>query len=234
MKNIFITGCSSGIGLGLAKHYLAQGHRIFSVSRRKPEALVNEPNFRYAELDLANDSQIAPTVQRLVNGETLDLAILNAGILGEIRDMKDTPVADLQQVMNINVWANKTLLDALLANGTVSQVVGISSGASVNGSRGWSGYSLSKAALNMLVKLYAAENENLLIHALAPGLVDSAMQDYICGEVDSQRFPSAQRLRDARDTPAMPKPDEAGPMLAEAMEKLTEYPNGSFVDVRNM
>ena len=63
--------------------------------------------------------------------------------------------------MQINVWANKLIIDTLLANiNNVKQIVGISSGASQSGARSWNGYALSKAALNMLISIYSAEVSN--------------------------------------------------------------------------
>src|SRR5690625_6916597 len=68
---------------------------------------------------------------------------------------------------------------------------------------GWGGYSLSKEALNNLITLYAEEMPNTHFLSLAPGLVDTDMQEYLCGEVDSAEFPSVQKLRDARGTDNM-------------------------------
>ena len=80
-------------------------------------------------------------------------------MLGSLGDMSEAQLDDLKRVMDVNVWSNKTVLDALFARAfPVKQVVTISSGAAVNGNRGWRGYSISKAALNMLTRLYAAEN----------------------------------------------------------------------------
>jgi len=172
----------------------------------------------------------------LSGNKTLDLCILNAGILGPIADMKNQSIENLKKVMEINVWANKPIIDTLIQTiPKIEKIVAISSGAAVNGNKGWGGYSISKAALNMMIKLYAAENEEIKFYAFAPGLVDTAMQDYLCGrDLNSDTFPSAQKLIAARNTPDMPKPFEAGAILSKAIAKLHEYPSGSFVDVRKM
>ena len=78
--------------------------------------------------------------------------------------------------MKINVWSNKVICDWLLKSiPEIYQIVFMSSGAAVNGNRGWGSYSLSKATLNMLAKLYAAEAKQTHFSALAPGLVDTAI-----------------------------------------------------------
>ncbi|WP_305021900.1 hypothetical protein [Mycobacterium tuberculosis] len=65
--------------------------------------------------------------------------------------------------------------------------------------------------------------------ALAPGLVHTAMQDHI-NTVDAEAFPSVQRLQQARDTAAMPDPDTAADMIADALPQLrAQYDSGAFV-----
>ena len=44
--NILITGVSSGIGWGLAKHYLELGHTVFGLSRRTPKDLIKKANLK--------------------------------------------------------------------------------------------------------------------------------------------------------------------------------------------
>ena len=56
--NIFITGVSSGIGWGLSKYYLSQGHEVYGVSRRIPEDLINQKNFHHIVCDLTHFSAI--------------------------------------------------------------------------------------------------------------------------------------------------------------------------------
>ncbi|NBC14939.1 MAG: SDR family NAD(P)-dependent oxidoreductase [Gammaproteobacteria bacterium] len=137
--------------------------------------------------------------------------------------------------MDVNLWANKTVTDWLYARGRpVDQVVMISSGAAVLGNKGWGGYALSKAALNMLAKLYSHEFPQTHITALAPGIIDTAMMDYLCGEADAEAFPALQRLRDARGSERMPDPDTAAARVVSVLPRLRAWPSGSFVDIREI
>ena len=161
--------------------------------------------------------------------------VLNAGILGEIKELNQTPLDDLKRVMEINLWANKVVMDWLHRWGRpIGQVVMISSGASVLGNRGWGGYALSKAALNMLARLYAHEFPATHITAIAPGIIDTSMMDHLCGEADAEAFPALQRLRQARGTEAMPGPEQAAERLVSVLPRLREWPSGSFVDIREI
>lgn len=233
-KSIFITGNSSGLGYGLSKYYVEKNTTVYGISRRGCHSLKGKVYNK--NCDLANFADIPAALSELLGKlSKLDLVILNAGILGQIKDLHKTSLNDIQEVMNINVWANKIILDWLLEHGMeVTQIVLISSGASVNGNRGWNAYSLSKATLNMLTKLYAHEFPNTHLGALAPGLIHTAIQDFLCKEVDTQQFPSIQNLKNAFGTESMPGEIEAGHIIANAIERLPSFDSGSFIDARNL
>jgi len=236
MKNLFITGNSSGLGHGLSEVYLYRGWQVYGVSRRGCQDL--QGPLHDVRCDLSDYEALPLALDTLLEGcAGLDLVILNAGVLGRIADLHTTSLAEIQQVMDVNVWANKLILDWLLESGLeIGQIVLISSGAAVNGNRGWGAYALSKATLNMLGMLYAQEFVDSHFTSLAPGLVDTAMQDYLCheAEVDAERFPSLQRLRAARNTAQMPWPRQAGEIIADTIPRLLQYPSGTFVDIRNL
>ena len=235
MVTVLITGVSSGLGHGLAKLYLKQGATVYGCSRRAPEDLIAQ-GLNFVSVDLADEVAGAPALARLIAGvDRFDVVVLNAGKLGEIRDIGATPINDLRETMEINVFANKWVLDALFdGNHAVKQVVGISSGASQSGSRGWNGYSLSKAAFNMLIKLYAGEQAGTHFTALAPGLVDTAMQDYLTNLPADDRYPPLEILKAAKGTAKMPDGETCARMLIEAFPKLLELESGSYADIRKL
>lgn len=233
--NALITGNSSGLGLGLTEVLLRRDAIVWGLSRRGCPLSDNE-GLHDRRFDLSNLNTLPEALERLLaDCMRLDLVVLNAGILGKIHDISETDVHDLEHMMRINVWSNKVLLDWLIERGVpVDQVIAISSGAAVNMSYGWGGYSLSKSLLNDLIRLYAHEMPDTHLTALAPGLVDTAMQDYLCDEVDSERFPSVQKLKDARGTDDMPDPKEAAERILGVIDTLREGESGRFVDIRSM
>ncbi|AZQ61372.1 SDR family NAD(P)-dependent oxidoreductase [Flammeovirga pectinis] len=235
MSNIFISGTSRGLGYGFAEYFLNKNDNVYGISRSSNDVLTAFDKFHFNEVDLTQISEIENKVTAALEGVTeIQLVVLNAGILGTIKSMEDASITEMNKVLNVNLWANKLILDAIFKLGIkVNQVIAISSGASINGNKGWSGYSISKAALNMMVKLYAVEQTKTHFTALAPGLIDTTMQDYLCN-VSSTEFPSISRLKDARDTTAMPKPLEAAQHIADLFPALLLMPSGSYQDVRKL
>jgi benzil reductase ((S)-benzoin forming) len=234
--NILITGTSSGVGYGLAHYYLEKGQVVYGISRSHNEALEEFSNFHFLSQDLVKYDEIAGSLDGFLGGvQHLDLVILNAGVVSKINDMNDTSLEEIRRVMDINVWSNKVLIDALFDTvPEIVQAVAISSGAAVSGSRGWNAYSLSKATLNMLIELYANERTGTHFSSLAPGIIDTGMQDYIYTIEEEEKFPVVQKLKSMKGTDKMPTPEKATPGIADAISRLKEFTSGSFQDVRDI
>ena len=240
--NVLITGNSSGLGLGLTEAFLKQGAIVRGLSRRGCPLKTERSDafdeaLRDQRVDLADLNKIVPALEAVMSdAHRLDLVILNAGVLGKIQPMHQTDVHDLEHLYRVNVWANKVILDWLIESAMpVDQVVAISSGAGINMHYGWGGYAMSKASINHLMHLYADEMPQTHLLAYAPGLVDTPMQDYLCGDVDTDEFPSVQKLVDAKGTEHMPDSPEAARRLIELLPTLkADHPSGGFVDVRKL
>lgn len=231
--SVLITGTSSGLGHGLAETYLKRGHTVYGLSRRS--AGIDSARFHEARVDLEDLDGIGAALDKLIGNADISLAILSAGVLDAFKAMPDVRLDELRRAMDINVWANKLILDWFAQHQAPRQIVLISSGASVNGNRGWGSYSISKAALNMLAQLYAHDLPDSHLIALAPGLIHTAMQDHINDTADTEAFPSVKRLKQARGTAAMPGPQEVADRIVNALPTLREhYPSGAFVDIRDL
>ena len=234
-NSVFITGNSSGLGLAFAQEYLKQAWTVFGMSRRG--CPLHHAYLRDVQVDLADAEAVPGALDKLL-GELahLDLVILNAGVLGDIHLLTKTPLSAIKPVMDINVWANKLILDWLHHSGTkIDQIILMSSGAAVSGNKGWNAYALSKATLNMLTRLYAAEFPDSHLIALAPGLVDTDMQAYVSENVDTERYPSFARLVAARESDEMPSAKEAAKKMIRIIPTLRGlFDSGSFVDIRKL
>lgn len=247
MKYVFITGTSRGLGKGLAKAFLEE-HNVIGLARSESSLIKEFPaKYEHIYFNLEYLSKIEPTLEDFFERKRqqypieIHYVILNSGVLGEIKDIQDTSLEEIQRVMNINLWANKIILDTIfrlekkrIIQGP-SKILAISSGASISGNRGWNAYALSKASLNMLIKLYASEVPNKQFISLAPGLVHTEMQDMILQQnIDLEKYPSFKRLIEARGTELMPGPDEVGLKIYQMLNKIFSFESGSYVDIRKL
>ena len=235
-RKVLITGNSSGLGYGLSEACLLEDDEVYGLSRRGYPRTADK--IHDVSCDLEREEQIAPALDQLLQGEQhLDLVFLNAGIFGELTRIRDISLQQLERIMKINVWANKFVIDWLFEqNIKVDQVIAISSGAAVSANKGWGCYSLSKIALNKLMELYATEYYETHFTSLAPGLVDTAMQDYLCDDEEERvrEYPLLEKFRQARGTDVMPQPLEAAQKILAKTSYLLSLASGTFVDIRKI
>jgi len=230
MQNILITGVSSGLGEALVEAYLENGDSVYAIGKTLPKKLDRHPHFFFFPYDLSETFMIQATLKEFLQDRSFEIAILNAGVLGDIQTLCETDLSDIKAVMEVNVWANKEIIDTLHAHASVKQIVGISSGAAVNGSKGWGAYSLSKSGLNMLLSVYAKELPEIHFTALAPGVIRTPMVQHIIDKVDDEMYPSAKKLKLGN----IQTPQVAAKHLIATFPKLLNYESGSFLDVRTM
>lgn len=111
-KKILITGCSSGLGLALTNFYLEEGYIVYGISRNKPN--IKDKNLIYKSFDLSKTYDIKNSLTPFIDSiGNINTVYLNAGMLGEIKEMGKLSLDEIQKVMNLNVYANKELLDIL-------------------------------------------------------------------------------------------------------------------------
>ncbi|WP_426166681.1 SDR family oxidoreductase [Pseudoduganella sp. R-34] len=155
MALALVIGASRGIGLELVRQYLADGWRVIATARRKEDvAMLAEMGAEAHKLDVTNVEAVAGLGWKL-DGEQLDVAILNAGVYGPRSD--GFPMqTDFDAVMHINVLSAMRLLPIiapLVCAGRGKLAVMSSRMGSLSERQGSSGslYRASKAALNSVL-----------------------------------------------------------------------------------
>lgn len=227
---ILLTGASRGLGSGLLDYAINANYETITLGLTNPQK-----SNRHIHCDLSKLDQAEKIVKEDLIDKSFDIVFLNAGILGPLDKIQNTTIKALDSVMEVNLWANKLILDQLLfIEASIKQIVLISSGASVSGGRGWAGYSLSKAAANMLMQLYAHEFHGAHLVALAPGLIESEMQEKIREADFGEAFPVFKRLKKAKGTADMQSPQEAAKKIFDVLDKVLELPSGSYADIRKL
>ncbi|MCF6133120.1 SDR family NAD(P)-dependent oxidoreductase [Flavobacterium wongokense] len=181
MKNVIITGTSRGIGYELALQFAKAGHQVLAISRKTPQALIENPNITCLSVDLSKESDLKNVEDFLSQTwKKVDIIIHNAGSLVN-KPFAQTSIEDFENVYKVNVFgvANLTRIClSFLQNG--SHVVSISSMGGIQGSMkfaGLSAYSSSKGALITLSELLAEEykEQGIAFNVLAIGAVNTEM-----------------------------------------------------------
>lgn len=219
-RTALITGASRGLGLALARQLAESGWQLLINARG--ESALNAARAELAKktwvVAIAGDityamhrHQLAEAAQALGG---LDAVINNASILGPSPQPKllDYPLEKLEQVYRTNVIAPLGLLQTVrhhLKPG--ARIVNVSSDAGVEPYEGWGGYGSSKAALEHLTAIYAAENPGFKVYWVDPGDMRTQMhQEAFPGEDISDR----------------PLPEVSVPGFMALLEG--QYPNGRY------
>ncbi|RUO38710.1 short-chain dehydrogenase [Aliidiomarina shirensis] len=194
--NILITGANRGIGLQLAKQYAEQGAKVFAACREASEALISSKVTVISGIDVT-DSNAAETLKNELGGSKIDILINNAGILTR-ENLESAPAADIQQQFNVNALAPLQLTLGLRSqfndNAKVIMITSRMGSMSDNGSGGYYGYRMSKAALNAAGVSLACDlkPEGIAVALLHPGYVQT---DMVNNTGDISATEAAERLR---------------------------------------
>jgi NAD(P)-dependent dehydrogenase (short-subunit alcohol dehydrogenase family) len=202
MPTAIVTGASRGLGLALARALAATGWRLVVDARGAAELeLAARELGRLGEVvALAGDVADRRHRRALVDaaGEPLDLLVNNASVLGPSPQpaLADYPVAELDRVYRINVLAPLALAQLALPRlAPGGRIVNVTSDAAVEPYPGWGGYGSSKAALEQLTAVLAAEHPERRIYAVDPGDMNTRLhQEAFPGEDISDRPPPEESV----------------------------------------
>jgi NAD(P)-dependent dehydrogenase (short-subunit alcohol dehydrogenase family) len=183
-KVALVTGAAGGIGAAAVSRFVAQGARVLLVDRQHDalEAVASaNSHMPFRAADVTQPEQMAACVEeacRHFGG--LDIAILNAGIEGEVKPITDYDVDVFDRVMAVNVrgvWLGlKYCIPAISQRGGGSIVI-TSSVAGLRGAAHMSAYCASKHAVIGLMRTAAVEcaAANIRVNTVNPAPVETRM-----------------------------------------------------------
>jgi len=208
MPTAIVTGASRGLGRALAAALADRGWRLVldardgaaleraaAELRGRAERSGDERAARGRIVALAGDVADPWHRHALIDaaGDAIDLVVNNASDLGPspLPPLAELPLDRLEQVLRVNVLAPLAVTQLALPKLVEgARVVNVTSDAAVEAYPGWGGYGASKAALEQLTAVLAAEHPGLRIYAVDPGDMNTRMhQDAFPGEDISDRPP---------------------------------------------
>jgi benzil reductase ((S)-benzoin forming) len=237
-----ITGASRGLGAGLARELVAGGLKLALCARTEPSVPIVEDTdggrllFRQVDVrDLAALEAFADQAEAALG--PIDLWINNAGLLKPVGPVRDADPAAFRDHIDVNVTGvfhgTRVFLRRLHATGRSGTLINITSGAAHNPYQGWGAYCAGKAAVDLFTQVVAEEEQehDIRVHALAPGVIESSMQQYI-RTLDAKTFPMVEKFRDLHRQGQLISPR----IPARAILELAFGPQRSqvVVDVRDL
>jgi NAD(P)-dependent dehydrogenase (short-subunit alcohol dehydrogenase family) len=218
MPLAIITGASRGLGLALARGLAREAWGLVLDARGSAElaAAAAELGAVTEVVALAGDVTQPAHRRELVGaaGDRVDLLVNNASLLGPSPQpaLGAFPLEELERVYRANVFAPLALTQLVLPRlPDGAAVLNVTSDAAVEPYAGWGGYGSSKAALEQLTAILAAEHPALRIYAVDPGDMRTRMHQ--------EAFPG----EDISDRPA---PEESVPGLLALIGG--ELPSGRY------
>ncbi|KAH3685813.1 hypothetical protein WICPIJ_003212 [Wickerhamomyces pijperi] len=239
-----VTGASRGIGQCICDILLTKTEptsiKIIAVARsisplQQLQTKYGSDRVSIIAGDLSEQSTVTEITQ-LINDKydgELSGIIANAGVLDPVDRIADANITEWVKLFQINFFSIVLLISSTLpflrkAHG---QVVLVSSGASTKGYYGWGAYGASKAALNQFAAQLAAEEADIKVVAVAPGVVDTQMQIDIREKFGSNMTPeSLQRFIDLKENNQLVKPEVPATIYANlAVKGIPSDLNGSYL-----
>ena len=251
MKAYIITGTSKGLGKAIAEEIMATeiSPRLYCISRNVNDdlistAAVNDIDMDYISYDLSDLSGIQEIMKDIIEElitikDELDGIYLvnNAGVVGPVKAIDHMEAEGLINNIHVNLIAPMLLTSAfiqLTKKLTIEKrIMNISSGAADHGYYGWSAYCASKAGVNLFTETVGIEqgyqNHGVKILSLAPGIVDTGMQEEI-REATEEEFRDVGRFVAFKENGDLMHPEVVAKDTVRLLHH-SKYPMGANLDI---
>jgi NAD(P)-dependent dehydrogenase (short-subunit alcohol dehydrogenase family) len=219
-KTVLTTGASRGLGLALARRLARENWTLIIDARGAEDLETARTELAQQTRVIALPGDVSSEEHRQTLAETaheaggLDALVNNASVLGPSPQpqLLDYPVGVLEEVYRTNAFAPLALIQSVRNElKPEARIINVTSDAAVEPYEGWGGYGSSKAALEQLSAILAAENPSLRVYRVDPGDMRTQMQ--------GEAFPG-------EDISDRPLPEESVPGLLELLEG--DLPSGRY------
>lgn len=182
MKNckvIVITGTSRGIGLGMVKYFLSQGHIVVGCGRSKIKN--NLENYFYSEIDITDEKQVCKWIKKIQRTHNrIDVLVSNAGLVKSSLLMTVTPTSILSSFIETHILGTYIVcreVSKVMIRQKYGRIITISSLSVPLLLRGTSAYTATKSAIVDMTKVLAKElaPTGVTCNVINPGLIETGV-----------------------------------------------------------
>lgn len=238
MTTFYITGTSQGIGKAIAEQALQlKDSIVYGFSRT---CTITHKNYKHTSVDLSQVEEVMKINFAKHEDSSKVVLINNAGIIGDVK-----PIGELSEESIVKVFNLNTICPAILTNKFVQcyknsevpmVIINIGSGAGRHSIESWGTYCASKAAIDMFSRVQQAEggfdNRNLRVFSIAPGIVDTHMQQQI-RNTDPRDFPHLEKFIGYKTKGQLTSTEVVAKKILEVVNKPDKY-NDVLLDVRQL
>lgn len=180
-RTALILGASRGLGLGLAEALLSRRWRVIATERSRSPGLAaagHDGSLRVETLDITDGPQADALASKLAS-EKLDVLFVNAGVMDERRPASAVATEEFNRLLVTNALSPIRMIELfaplVAAHGVIAVMSSGLGSVSTNTSGGYDVYRASKAALNTMLRSYAARDQGRAVLAISPGWVRTDM-----------------------------------------------------------
>ena len=231
-----VTGASRGIGAAVALELAIAGAHVVAIARTVGGLEELDDRIKAAggsatlvPLDVKDSDGIARLALALNERyQRLDVLIGNAGVLGPLSPLVHVEPKDWDNLISVNITANWQLIrcmDALLQRSQAGRAVFLTSGVAHMGRAYWGPYAASKAALEVLVRTYAAECATTSVRAnlFGPGPTRTRMYASAFPGIDPMTLPTPEEVAKAILPLCLPECAETGKIYNFRERRFLEF-----------
>jgi len=233
-----ITGAAQGIGLEIARGYLAEGARVVlgdingeAAEKSAAELVAATPGAVAigARCDVTSEEEVGALVNRATSEfDGLDVMVNNAGITRDAT-MRKMTLEDFRAVLDVHLvgsWLGTRAAGAVMRERKRGSIVNISSISGKVGMLGQTNYSSAKAGMVGLTKAAAKELAylNVRVNAIQPGLIRTAMTEALREDIWQQKLSEIPMGRAA-------EPAEVASVALFLASDLSSYMTGTVLEV---
>jgi len=184
-RSVLVTGASSGIGRATAERLCAEGLRVVALGRNR--SALDELAQRCGAVPLAVDVRDTDAIAKAVASEAIDVLVNNAGVLPARGPFQEAAIADIDEMIEVNLTAplqlTRALLPAMIARGR-GHVFFVGSSAGRAPHPGSAAYGATKAAISLFSEALRADlvGTGVRVTEIAPGRVETDLYRTALGE----------------------------------------------------
>lgn len=249
MKYYIITGTSKGLGEALALELLSEGNHVIGISRSTSHQIdervrQKDSNWTHISWDISQMDELASLMDAVFDAIDIEevssiCLINNAGVVTPVKVIEKCKEEEITEAFTINtlapIFMTAKFIEKLKTLKIDKRVVNISSGAGKNPYDGWSCYCSTKAAMDMFTRCVGKEQEKsdfpVRIMSLAPGIIDTNMQDIIRAST-KEDFSLVEKFVEYKENGVLLSPSDAAKKILQVMEVMT-ISQGELLDIRD-